>query len=321
MSNTIPISDWLRFVDDEYLSTFIKDGGASVKFAVTPDELKADLYADVKTRCQGLDYVFVKLDAAISRAHMPQDIFFGLASQIDWRLLARRLVLSLAAENGYRTEGIDLDGAGNLIDAIANANRLDSSFVRLTMNRAIQDSVYRNQNMARDFRVCMTQLCLMNGESVMPGHYADQPLLDWLTGVNTLIGNVKPFAIHTSINRTTARYFIESALYWVRYVGYSGTVILLDNTRVTLARKPKPPDGKRYYTKAMTMEHYELLREFIDDVDRLSGTLLVVVTNYEFLDEQSARGYGIYQALRTRVMDDVRDRNLVNPVASLVRLS
>ena len=167
----------------------------------------------------------------------------------------------------------------------------------------------------------MFHLCLMNNEPVTPGQYVSHPLLDWLTGVNTRLGNVRNFAIHTSINRATARYFIESALYWVRHVGYSGTVILLDNSRVTLARRPKPPDGKRYYTRPMAIDHYELLREFIDDVDRLLGTLFVVVTNYEFLDENSARGYGIYPALRTRVMDDVRDRNLVNPAASLVRLS
>ena len=321
MSNTIPIHEWLKFVDDEYLSTFVRYGGASIKFAVTPDELKADLYSDLKTLSQELYYLFIDLDAAHMRAYMPQDIFFGLASQIDWRLLARRLVLSLASENGYQTEGIGLDGTGNLIDTIAVANGLDPPFVRLTMNRAIQDSVYRNQNMVRDFRVCMTQLCLMNGDRGTQEGYADQPLLDWLTGTNTRISNVRPFAIRTSINRTTARYFIESALYWVRHVGYSGTVILLDNSRVTLARRPRPPDGKRYYTKAMTMDHYELMREFIDDVDRLLGTLLVVVTNYEFIDGQSARGWSIYSALRTRVMDDVRDLNLVNPAASLVRLS
>ena len=72
------------------------------------------------------------------------------------------------------------------------------------------------------------------------------------------------------------------------------------------------------------MEHYELLREFIDGVDRLTSTALVVVTNSDFLDDSGdrrSRGYGIYEALRTRVMDDVRDRNRVNPVASLVRLT
>ena len=105
-------------------------------------------------------------------------------------------------------------------------------------------------------------------------------------------------------------------------MGHAGTVILFDNSRVTVARNPK--DGLRYYTRAMAMEHYELLREFIDGVDRLAGALLVVVTNRDFLDDSGhrrSRGYGINQALRTRVMDDVRDRNRVNPIASLVRLS
>ena len=72
----------------------------------------------------------------------------------------------------------------------------------------------------------------------------------------------------------------------------------------------------------MAREHYELLREFVDGVDSLSGTLMVVVTSNEFLDETKDRkGYGIYEALRTRVMNDVRDRHLLNPVASLSRLS
>jgi hypothetical protein len=72
----------------------------------------------------------------------------------------------------------------------------------------------------------------------------------------------------------------------------------------------------------MVVEHYELLREFIDATDRLTGTLLVIATSTEFLDNDAgSRGFGIYPALMTRVMDDVRDKNLVNPVASLVRLS
>ena len=324
MANTIPLGDWLSVLDDEYLSTFIRDGGASVKFAVTPEDLKPELYEKVKMRCRDLDYVFVELDAAKieMRAHMPQDIFFELSKQIDWRLLARQLVLRLAADAGYRVEGIDARAAGDVFDSIASANDLDEPhFVLRELRPLLANSVPKNPRMARDFRTAMTHLCLNSGDLAMDSEQESHPLVEWLTGRNTRLGNVRPYYIYTAINRNTARYFIESALHWVHYVGCAGTVILLDNSRVTLARRPKPPDGKRYYTKAMTMEHYELLREFIDDVDRLSGTLLIVTTNYEFLDEQSARGYGIYQALRTRIMDDVRDRTLVNPVASLVRLS
>lgn len=319
MTNRIPLRDWLRHMDDEYLSAFIREGGASIKFAVTTDELKPALHEAVAGRCQELDYVFATLDAADMRAHMPQDIFFWLARQIDWRLLARRLILRLAGDRDYEVEGIDPGASGNVFAAVADHNAIDLQFFLQGIRPEIQKRVFKNRGMAKDFRVAMSQLCLMENTRDR-GEYDGQPVLDWLTGANTRVSSVRPFSIYTGINRNTARYFIESALHWVRLAGYAGTVILLDNSRVTLARNPG--DGKRYYTRAMTMDHYELLREFIDHIDRLSGTLLVVRTNSEFLDDTTKyRGYGIYEALLTRVMDDVRDRNLVNPVASLVRLS
>ncbi|MCY3711631.1 MAG: DUF2791 family P-loop domain-containing protein [Caldilineaceae bacterium] len=315
MSNTIPIQEWLHFIDSEYLSTFIKDGGASVKFAVTPEQRKPELYRALKAQCQELDYIFVELDAITSRVHMPQDLFFALARQIDWRLLARRMVLRLAEERGFNVDEIDLtDNSENIFRALGLANNLDARFILQDIRRAIETRVYKNQHMARDFKVAMTHLCtnMGSGEST-------QPLLDWLTGENTRIGNVRTFYIRTSINRTTARHFIESAMYWVRHVGFAGTVVLLDNTRVTVGRNPR--DGKRYYTRAMTIDHYELLREFIDDVDRLTATMIAIVTNIDFVDDLSIRSWKIYPALQTRIMDDVRDRNLINPVAALMRLS
>ncbi len=319
MPNTIPLHDWLSFIDSEYLSSFIRDGGASIKFAVTPEGLKPELYQAVTDRCWEADCIVVKLDAVGVRVHMPQDIFFGMASQVDWRHLARRRILELTREIGYRADSVEFTQAGNIFEAIGTVNGLDSDFMRLELSRQIQNEVFKNPRMAKDFRVAMSQLCLCENTRENE-QYDGQPLIDWLTGVNTRLGNVKLFQIQTGINRTTARYFIESALYWFQHVGYAGTVILLDNSRVTLARNPR--DGHRYYTKAMAIDHYELLREFVDGVGQLIGALLVVVTNNEFLDMDSgARGFGIYPALMTRVMDDIRDKNLVNPIASLVRLS
>ena len=319
MNNTISGDEWLDVIDKEYLSTFIREGGSAVKFAVTGEEQRPSLSNKIKLKCEALNYVVAQLNAVDSRMHMPQDIFFGLASRIDWRLSARRVVLRLLSEAKYRVEGIDPGGADNVIDAVARVNGLESQTVILELRRALERRVLKNPNLAKAFRGAMHHLCLIECDSAAPGQYAGQPLLDWLTGVNLRIGNVRQFGIHTAINRTTARYFVESTFHWVRQAEYSGTVILLDNGRVLLARNPR--DGRRYYTRAMTMDHYEMLREFIDDVDRLSGALLIVATGYEFVDDQAARGWNVYDALRTRVMDDVRDRNLVNPVAAVVRLS
>ncbi len=315
MTNTIPIDKWLDFVEDDYLATFIKDGGAAVKFAITRADRRSALVQALKSRCESRGYMFFELDAAKIRIHMPQDIFFGLSSQIDWRFLARRVILHLLSEKGYRVDSIEPKTAFNVIDAIAQANLNDKQYVLTELRPALESEVFKDSNMAKVFRVAMTQLCRCEEAE----RYTGGPLLEWLTDVNSKIGNVRHFHIHTGINRTTARYFIESTLYWIRRAGYTGTVIALDNARVTLTRNPR--DGSRYYTRAAVMDHYELLREFIDDVDRLSGALLTVVADYDFVDDQSARGWSIYSALRTRVMDDVRDENLVNPLAALVRLS
>ncbi len=306
---TISMHEWLEFIEDEYLKTFVSQGGSSVKFAVAPDELKPDLYESLKATCKRLDFMFIQLDSAMMRAHMPQDIFFGMASQIDWRWLARRMILRLATERGYTAESIDSNAGDNIFDAIADANGIETRLVLLEMRPVIQDKVFRDPNMLRDFRAAMSQFCLGSGENA---------LIEWLSGRTSRISGVRAFGINTPINRSTARYFIESTLYWIRYAGQAGTALLLDNSRVTVARNPK--DGKRYYTKAMATENYELLREFIDDVDRLYGTMFIVLTGYDFIDEGAARSWRIYQALRTRIMDDVRDSRLVNPAASLVRL-
>lgn len=320
--NTIPVDDWLRFIGDEYLRGFIREGGAAVKFVLPPAEQRGYLSAAFKKLCRELGYLCIELDAARmdTRAYMPQDLFFRLAEQVDWRQLARRGIRRLAESSGLAVAGIDTAATDNIYGAIAQANGIETNSVYRDLRPLLEREVAKNDRMAKDFRVAMERLCV--GENVdHPKGYAAEPILDWLKGVANP-SRVRPFSIYSPINRTTARYFIESALYWIRWAGYSGTGLLLDNSQVTVNRNPR--DGRRYYSWAMTLEHYELLREFIDGVDRLTAALLVIASSPEFLDEDAgsrARGYGIYPALRTRVMDDVRDRNLVNPAASLVRLS
>ena len=138
MANSIPLHDWLEVVESEYLSSFIPNGGASVKFAVASDELRADLRAAVGEQCAKKGMLLVSLDAASRRAHMPQDLFHGLASSVDWREAARRMVLKLAKERVYIVEGIDPGADANVFEAIAEVNNLEHQF--LLSNLRPQDS-------------------------------------------------------------------------------------------------------------------------------------------------------------------------------------
>jgi hypothetical protein len=75
-----------------------------------------------------------------------------------------------------------------------------------------------------------------------------------------------------------------------------------------------------YYTKAALLDSYEVLREFIDGADRVSGFLMVVLPGAAFLEDHS-RGLSAYEALKFRVFDEIRDKRLVNPMGSLVRIA
>ena len=324
MSNTIALDDWLEVVDDEYLSAFIREGGSAVKFAVTDEERRPALQQALKSRCDLSGFLFVSLDAISCRAHMPQDLFFEVARQIDWRLLCRKALLHILSKMSYKVEEVDASVPRGIVSAVATANGVDPDYVIQELRPDLERVVYRNAELARPFRSAMAHLCRLECfETAETDGYRGTPLLDWLTGRDNRIGHLRDFGVQTRIDRTTARLFLESTCRWVTEAGYLGTVILLDNSHVTVTPpRPRPPDGPRYYTKAMIMDHYEILREFIDTVDEMSGTLLVVSPAYEFLDDDvRGRGWGCYDALRTRVMDDVRDRELVNPASTLVRIA
>ena len=134
---------------------------------------------------------------------MPQDIFFGLARQLDWRALARRFILRLAAQRGFRVDGINITPPG-VFDRIAESNGIEPADVIQEIRPELQNSIARNAAMVKDFRVCMTQLCLLEHTRE---DYNGQLLLDWLRGYNTRISNVRNFSIYSGVNRATARYF------------------------------------------------------------------------------------------------------------------
>lgn len=312
------LAEWFEHIDHDYLATFVKRGGAAVKFAVGDSRQRSDLREGLTRLAESLGYIVLSADAAVHRFHMPQDLFFAFAAQVDWRLAARRFMLTLLEREGYRTEGVAATDE-NALQAVAERNDIHQGFLLTALNPRLQRQVFFDVNMAKDFRVAMSHLCLMERSADEP--YPGQPIIDWLTGTNTRMGNVKPFSIYNPINRTTARHLMRSAFYWFSKAGYPGTVVILDSARVT--ERARPSDGSRYYTRAMTMDFFEILREFIDSADLLSSTMIVTCSDVGFLDQEAdrtSRGVGIYPALQTRIIEDVRDKNIENPAAALCRI-
>ncbi|MFN0107172.1 MAG: BREX system ATP-binding domain-containing protein [Bryobacteraceae bacterium] len=316
MTASIHPAEWLRHIEKEYLTTFIRDGGFAIKFAVSTDDApRSDVFDGLKTIGDRAGYAVVKIDAKVTKVHMVDEIFFRTAEQIPWSILSRKVIAKVAAESGYSwKESVD----GPLYLDLAEANQVDPQMLLLDLKKAIWNKVFKQRNLSKDFRVAMTHLCVAELSGGQDGATTVKTLTEWLTGRNKAVSAVKPFQIFRKVNRATARYFFESLVNWVRLAGYPGVVILLDAQRVMAARNPH--DNGLFYSKAAVLDTYEALRQFIDAADKLHGCFITVATDIAFL-EDNARGIGAYEALKFRVFDEIRDKHLVNPMASLARIS
>ncbi len=321
MTATIDPKRWLTFLWGEYLDTFIRDGGTSIKFVVPLDETtRPEIENEIASRAEGAGYLGARVSSGDTRVHMIDQLFFRVADQIPWRQLSKNVLTRFAESAGYALPP-QQEGSGAFAVRLAAANpNLDPEYLRIQGQPWIQNQVFGQRSLAKDFRVAVTQLCLAELLGGPDGETKIEVITDWLTGRNKAVAAVKPYQIFTKVTRNNARHLLESLLRWVRFAGYPGLVIMMDISRVTIPRNPH--DELLFYRKPAMFDSYEVLRQFIDATDRMKGCLMVVMPALDFLDQEpSGRGMGAYSALNSRVYDEVRDSQLVNPMAALVRLA
>jgi hypothetical protein len=319
MSAVISTEEWLHRIAVDYLEGLVADGGAAVKFAVPLDPAsRTRLVNGLPEIARSSDYVVAQIDSAITKIHMIDQLWYSVASQLPFGQLADRVLGQLARHESWQTP-THFDERP-IREQIASANGLDVDYVKMALERQIQAKVFKQRNLAKDFRIAMTWLCRARLNGGDQGAESFDIITSWLCGRNRQIAPVKPYMIFSPLNRSNARYMLESAFSWVRLAGYRGTALLLDIGRLT--DTARPADGSVAYSKGALLDAYEVLRQFIDSIDELDGVLMVVMPDEPFLDfDDRGRGIMAYQALFFRVYDEVRDRELVNPMASLVRLA
>ncbi len=125
---------WLDFVRAEYLESFIKLGGASIKFAVPIQEnLRDAIDAGVIEAAENAGYIVARVSAANTRIHMIDQLFFRIAEQMPWRQLSERVNLKLAAARGYIVP--PEDGPEPLVHRLASANTIEPDFLTMEARR------------------------------------------------------------------------------------------------------------------------------------------------------------------------------------------
>jgi P-loop Domain of unknown function (DUF2791) len=316
MAEAIDPHEYLEFVQQEYLTNYIGRGGSAVKLlCVGDDAVHARLsggFADSGDR-----FEYATVDAATIRVHLIDQVFATIARQLDWVGLAEAVVRSALDRAAFPAPD---DHAGIDLGVIARYHEVDAAELYRSVRRAIEQVVLRDAELSHEFRVAMLRLCQERLGRGDVSATERETVLGWLRGERLPAADLRRVGLHAKVNRHNARPLLMSLSRWLRIAGRSGLVLYLNLDRLAVARRP--PVGLRdgyYYSKAATLDVYELVRQLIDATDELEG-LFIAVQMPPVLVNDEARGLPAYTALQLRVADEVRDRLRANPYAALVRV-
>lgn len=312
----LPPSAYLDFLAKEYLATYVSRGGAAIKLLVVGTEAAARELADgLATLDDG--FVYVGVDAATTKVHMIDQLFFAVTRQVDWLGLAAAAVRAAYGRVGFPVPPGD---TGLTVTEVAAYHELDATELYRSVRRSLENAVLHDLTLSHEFRTAMLRLCqahLGRGDVSDPERAA---VLGWLHGEKVPAAELRRVSLHSKVARHNARPLLVSLTRWLRRAGRAGLVLQLDLERLAVARRP--PAGLRdgiYYSKAAAMDAYEVLRQLIDSTDELEGLFTAVLLPPELVTDES-RGLPAYTALQLRVADEVRDRRRPNPYAALVRI-
>ena len=305
------IIDVLR---SNYLETFVRRGGASVKILCGDESETQKLGQKLLEEARELHFVTALVDAAYFRVHLVQELFWGIARATPWLDIADQFARSVLDRIYFDYPDGELS-----IRAIADLNDIEPSQVHKRVQQELRSSVLKNPNYTRLFKSVILALVSAAFDNSGIERARGLSVIEWLKGEPGNAKILKQVNISRRINRQIARALLGDFARWIRDAGLPGLVVVADVSRYSI-NMGKILDRTNAYSIAASLDLCETIRQFIDGCDDNVGLLLVFLTRSEFLSDQR-RGLSAYAALKMRVSDDVYDSDRPNLLAPLLVVS
>ncbi len=312
----ISVEGYVDFLAREYLRSYVREGGCSVKFAIASAAEATVLGDSLSQAARDAGYVVASVDAAKTRVHLIEQILFEVARQVDWDGLAADALRDAVAAAGYAFPA----GVALSLDELAAHHGADARELKRDVDLQLQQRIFKDYSMVHEFRIAMLRLCQAAFRTGQVSDAEHTAVLEWLRGDLHQMAALKSSLIYRKIARHNARQVLFSLPHWIAMNGGAGLLVVLDAQRLGVPRRP-PVDERsgHYYTRLGLLDAYEVLRQLVDSTDELSRCCVVVIASPELVVDES-RGLNAYQALKMRIFNEVRDRRRDNPFSSLVRI-
>ena len=310
----LPAEQWLSSLRNEYLNTYVGEGGSAIKLAVVPSAEKRDsLRSALLQVARDAGYLAAEVSATNCKVHLIDKLYAEVARQVDWDTLVDGFLRRELAQIGLTV------GTGDSIDVhtLADSNDTEVSLVLGAIRKMLASRLVGSYGLSHQFRMAMVQLCLAQTEADDLQCERAEHVKSWLSGELARVGVLRDAFIFRKVNRHSARTMLSSTAAFIRMAARPGILIVCDISRYAVAKATD--DGFNRYSTAAALDMYEVLRQFVDGTDDVTGALIVFITCPEFLSDEQ-RGLRAYNALYLRLTDDVRDRRRPNPLAPMVRI-
>lgn len=287
------------FLEKEYISGYIKDGGAKFKLILGSTGCgKTAFLRRLEESTRTANYVVVPMSARTTQLGRLDDFYRQVMGAVDIDSLIKRVAHQTIRNLGYDPAEV---GEAPFLEWAGKRGRPQSSINRLTQEEL--EKLYLHNGLTADFAAAVVFLTY----SYLLGQpdTSREVVLSWLKGYPTkdyrLLAQV---GIHKRIDAYVARNTLRSLLNLLHFVGIPGLAILIDDLD-QLTVTGKQPDGFISYSRQKCADTYESIRQFIDDSDFMPGLFLVCASRDSISHDQK-RGIPSYAALQNRLVEEVQ---------------
>ena len=277
---TAGLDIYLQTIEEEYLKSFIKDGGSAFKMII-------GIYGGGKTHFlyyiresawkYGYITSYITLSPEQTPFHKLEQVYRAIVANLVYPQTPEELLsgydrgIEAVIKNWYNEKYQELStklaGEAVLRELTTYASSL-GSYESISFENAIKEAfIALSEKHEENFTLIM----------------------QWLKGENPPKNMLKDFKIFERIDKSTAFKMIRSLVQWIREIGYSGLIVLMDEAEQTPSMSSKQ--------KSLLLQN---LRELIDEcghVNFKSTMWFYAVPDENFLEGHSQ----IYEALRQRV--------------------
>ena len=277
---TAGLDVYLNTIDEEYLRSFIRDGGSAFKMVIgIYGEGKTHFLYSVRELAWRYNYItsYITLSPEETPFHKLEQVYKAIVTNLVYPQTPEEL----------------LSGYDKGIEAVTKKWYSDKyqEFSEKLPEDAIMREIHTHVSSLGPYESISFRNAVKEALIALADKREDDfsLIMQWLKGENPPKNTLKNFRIFEKIDKSTAFRMIRSLVQWLREIGYSGLIVLMDEAEQTSSMSSKQ--------KSILLNN---LRELIDECGHINfrNTMwFYAVPDENFLEGRSQ----IYEALRQRL--------------------